>query len=673
MVSRLRGAAGTGERSIPLRESFSRRFAFAGRSSKSYYRMPATVAAICLVLLAAWMGNLNGGYFVGDWTPAALVVAALLLLVSVVGLFGGSRLGVGALALGLFTAYTGWTFASLLWSPDMGDAWIGAGQTLLYLLVFWTAVVLVALGASRRWVLAASVLGPAAVAALTLLALGSRPDALFTDNRLSGTVGYYNGEAAFLLVPFWVAIYLSGSRRVNPLLRGAVLAGAAVSVDLAVLAQSRGAMVAMAVSLPVFFLFSGQRTRGVIALLPVAGALYFSFHGLNGVYQTFLNGGDPHAAFEQVLPTVWLTSALAGLYGLAWGLFDLRWRLPGRVNLIAGGLTLAATVVLCLAGASSFARHNGDPAALAQQKWEAFKSNDKTSQQQSRYLSASGSGRYTLWEVAWKDFTEHPLLGVGTRNYEASYYRLRNADVGSVRQPHMLPLEELAERGMVGGVLFFGFLAVCVGSGLRKRFGSLRAEGKAQVGALVAAVAYWFVHSSAEWFWQLPAVTLPAVIYLALLVSPWRWSAPEPGTPPGFSGWPLRAAGLAAAALAAAVVVPLYTASSYLEQSYSASSPEKALAAVSKAGKLNPLDPAVPERRAELSLESGDWNQVERSYEREIGLNPDSYAPYMYMGAFYERRGRLDKALIYYRKASALNPLDAGLEKHVERLKGATS
>src|SRR3712207_9300172 len=39
---------------------------------------------------------------------------------------------------------------------------------------------------------------------------------------------------------------------------------------------------------------------------------------------------------------------------------------------------------------------------------------------------------------------------------------------------------------------------------------------------LSAAITYWFVHSTAEWFWQLPAVTLPAVIYLALLVAPWQ-------------------------------------------------------------------------------------------------------------------------------------------------------
>jgi len=68
--------------------------------------------------------------------------------------------------LGLFAAYTAWTFASLLWSPNhRGDAWVGAGLTVIYLLAFWLAVSFVSLGASRRWVLAASAIGPAIVAA----------------------------------------------------------------------------------------------------------------------------------------------------------------------------------------------------------------------------------------------------------------------------------------------------------------------------------------------------------------------------------------------------------------------------------------------------------------------------------------------------------------------------
>ena len=639
-----------------------------GNLTKGQDRLPPTLGLVCVVLLAAWMGNADGGYLVAGWAPSVFVLATLVLLVSVIGFFVRTRLRWSALALGLFTAYTAWTFVSLLWSPNKGEAWLGAGQTLLYLLAFWAAIAFVTLGASRRWALAASVLGPAVIAASTLHSLGPRLGELFANNRLIGTVGYSNGEAAFLLVSFWVAVYLGGSPQVNPLLRAAVLAAAVVSADLAILTQSRGAMVAMAVSVPVFFLFSGQRLRGLLALIPVALALYVAFPDLNGVYLAFLQGENPAAALERVLPMVWATAAGVGLYGLCWGLLDRRWTLPRAVGRVAGGVALVVAALLLTTGATVLvARTGGDPVALAGQKWEAFKTNDRTGQDQSRYLSASGSGRYELWEVAWGDFAAHPVLGVGTQNYEATYYQLREQGGGSVRQPHMLPLEVLGERGAVGGVLFFGFLGTCVAVGLWGRFSNLGSEGKAMVGALVAALTYWFVHSGAEWFWQLPAVTLPAFVYLALLVSPWRRGLITAGAP----RWALRANGIGVAAVAFAVVIPLYAADYYLEKSRAAGEPGAALAAVERAQELNPLDPSLPEREAALAIDAGDWDRVEDAYERAIRLNPEHYAPYMYRATFHERRGELDEALLYYRKAHALNPLDEELGRSVERLKGA--
>lgn len=650
------------------------------RFSKDRDGLSPTLALICVVLLAAWTGDSSGGYFVGGWAPPALILAALALLVSVAVYSRGVELQRGTLALGLFAAYAAWTFASLLWSPNAGDAWLGAGQTLLYLLAFWVAVTLVALGASRRWVLAASALGPAVVAAFTLLALDSQLEDLFDGgDRLIGTVGYHNGEAAFLLVPFWVAVYLGGSRCVNPILRGAALAGAVLSVDLAVLTQSRGAMVAMVASLPIFFLLSGQRLRGFLALVPIAAALYVSFPDLNGIYPALVGGEALVASlFGPVLLTVWLTATLAGVYGLFWGLLDRRWRPPGGVVRVVGGILLVGGAVFIVGGAAVLTERVGDPGALVQQKWEAFKTNDETGQDQGgRYLSASGSGRYTYLQVAWKDFATHPVLGVGAQNYEATYYRLRDRDSGPVRQPHMLALEVLAERGIVGGALFFGLLATCLAVGLRERFRNLHSEGKAQVGALVAAVAYWFVHSSAEWFWQLPAVTLPAMVYLALLVSPWRrveaaalgsLTGSSEGSPAGGSGWPLRAGGVGVALLAVAVVAPLYTADHYLQRSRQATDPAEGLAMVERARWFDPLSPGLPEREAGLAAEAGDRERAEEAHRRAIRLNPEHYAPYAFAGAFYERGGEREEALRYYREALALNPLSEDLKQHVERL-----
>jgi hypothetical protein len=96
---------------------------------------------------------------------------------------------------------------------------------MLYLLAFCLAVSFVSLGAPHRWVLAASAIGPAIVAAFTWQQLATRVGVHFENGRLYGTVAYYNGEAAFLLVPLWVGVSVAGSRRINPLVRSVALEG----------------------------------------------------------------------------------------------------------------------------------------------------------------------------------------------------------------------------------------------------------------------------------------------------------------------------------------------------------------------------------------------------------------------------------------------------------------
>lgn len=630
-------------------------------------RIVSTLALVAVSLFATWMGNLNGGYFTGEWAAVALMLGVLVFLTSLAGVSGGwSRWS--AVASVLFVAYAGWSLLSLLWSPNQGDAWAGSGLTLLYLLVFWLTVAFVGAGASRRWVFAASMLGPAVIAAFTLSAVVSQSETFFKSDRLFGSVGYFNGEAAFLLVPFWTGIYLAGSRRVNPILRGIVLAGLVLCVSVAVLTQSRGAMVAMAASIPVYFLFSGQRLRGFFALVPVAAALFFTFPDLNDVYLAFLREGDPSAALREAAPLVWRVAAGAGLYGALWGIADQLWRPPKVAARVVGAVVLAGVAVALVLGAMTFQERVGAPVSWAEQKWEAFKNHDMSGKQQSRFLSV-GTGRYKLWVVAWKDFVSHPVLGVGTHNYEATYYQKREEPGGFVRQPHSLPLEVLAERGVVGGVLFFGFLITCVSSGLWKRFRSLDTEGKAQIGALLAALCYWFVHSSADWFWQLPAVTLPAIVYLAMLVAPWQDNGNV-----RLPGWPLRLARAAIAVLAIVAIVPLYAAAYYLQQSdQEAANPQKALSYVKRAQSFDPVDPALREREAVLELQAGDQKRAERAYSEAIRLNPEHYAPYELSAALHEKMGEHEKALSLYRKASKLNPLDEELDQRIQKLRSESA
>jgi tetratricopeptide (TPR) repeat protein len=199
-----------------------------------------------------------------------------------------------------------------------------------------------------------------------------------------------------------------------------------------------------------------------------------------------------------------------------------------------------------------------------------------------------------------------------------------------------------------------------VAAGLSERFRNLRSEGRAQVGALMAAVTYWFVHSSVDWFWQMPAITLPAIVYLAMLVSPWRVdAAPEP------LRLPLRAGGIGVAVLALMVIAPLYLADRNLAASHAASDPEPALAAVERARGYNPLDPRLPKREAELAARADEGERAEASYKLAIQLNPRHYAPYVSLAEFYQESGRSKEALRYYQRALTLNPLDHDLRQKV--------
>lgn len=630
-----------------------------------------------MVLMAVantWLGYSFGGYYIGEWAVVALVVVVLFLAAVGLGFLGGVRSRAGVFAISLLLGYTSWTFLSILWSANRGDAWYGSALTLLYLIVFWVAATLVAVGLSRRLAFTALSLGPGAVALLIvpMLTSGATQEGnFFLGGRLMGTAGYFNAQAAFLLVSFWAGIYVAGSRRVNPVIRGLSLASTVACLEVAVLTQSRGMAIAFAASLVVFFLFSGQRLRGLLAFVPVVGCTLLAFPTLNEVYLQLLDSETVTGAGLNAIgsaETVILVSAVvAALYGLSWGLLDRFWRPPEVAVKATKIACLAATVIVLSLGSLVVVERLGSPLDFVQERWVAFKTNDTSGQDESRYLSSGGSGRFTLWEVAWRDFGANPVLGVGTHNYESTYYQYRTGVSGWVKQPHSLPLEVLAERGLVGGALFFGFLTVCAGAGLYKRFSQLNPEGKGQVGALLACLTYWFVHSSAEWFWQIPAITIPAMIYLAMLVVPWVSPVGEEEV-----FWPLerplRLAGVGIALLAFVAIGPLYAANYYQNRASADENPWVSLRDLRRAQTFDPLSSTLAREEGDVAYRIGDIPRASGAYARAIELNPDYYANYSVLGGFYEQLGEPQSALDLYRQAEELNPIDEDIRAATERV-----
>ena len=137
--------------------------------------------------------------------------------------------------------------------------------------------------------------------------------------------------------------------------------------------------------------------------------------------------------------------------------------------------------------------------------------------------------------------------GLGRGSFPVTHRMYRDVEL-PVQQPHNMPLQFLAETGIVGTLLVsgaIGFLLICA-------IGRIRAMAAGRerdlAVALFAGVVAWLVHGLVDWDWDIPGVTVPALLFLGLLAAtPWR---PRSG-PPVFD----RATGTRGALLGLACVV----------------------------------------------------------------------------------------------------------------------
>ena len=71
------------------------------------------------------------------------------------------------------------------------------------------------------------------------------------------------------------------------------------------------------------------------------------------------------------------------------------------------------------------------------------------------------SNRYDYWDVAFRAFKAQPLHGVGAGGWAVDWLRYRTINE-SAQDAHSLPLQTLAELGIVGILLLIAFLGGCL-------------------------------------------------------------------------------------------------------------------------------------------------------------------------------------------------------------------
>ncbi len=128
-------------------------------------------------------------------------------------------------------------------------------------------------------------------------------------------------------------------------------------------------------------------------------------------------------------------------------------------------------------------------------------------------LTSVKSDRYEYWQVAGRAFADHPLEGTGASGFRVEWLRERTSR-DPAKDAHSLYVETASELGVIGLAALGLFLA---GVALSARAAVARRPELAA--GPVAAVVVWAVHVGVDWDWEMPAVTLPALILSGALVA----------------------------------------------------------------------------------------------------------------------------------------------------------
>ena len=578
------------------------------------------VAGVLSFLLVALLGFDEGGF-----SPPSWIWSAALLAAAAGALFTGRAAKPALLETWLLAALAGllaWTLVSTAWSLDPSASVLESERLLLYLAAA-AALVLLARRSSPAPMLAGAL---CAVAALCLVGLvdvlvGNDPvGAVSADPgsslRLSEPVGYANAVAILAVMGVLLALGLA-SRDRRAAVRAACFALVPLLLATLYFTYGRGAWLALGLGLGVALAVGPNRRALALAGLaaaPVALAAVFAAAAL-----------DHQAALAALLALCAGAAAVVGIW-----LPGLDRSLDRRLGLALTGAAVAAAV-LVIVGA-------GGPIALARDAYRSFTTPTDAASGSGRLLTLAGSSRVDYWRVAWHDVENHPALGSGAGSYRR--YWLRHRPVPQpARDAHSLYLETLAELGPIGLVLLLAALGLPVAAAVTAR--------DSLTPAALGPYAAYLAHAGQDWDWELPVVTLAALVCaIALLVASRKQ---EEALPP-----PIRAVAGAAATLLAALALAAYPGNRELALAEAGSE-----RAARRAARLQPWSCEPWRLLGEARLARGDVEGARDAFLEGLERDDGEWELWLDLALATEGRER-ERAL---REAARLNPLEPDLRE----------
>ena len=631
----------------------------------------ARLAAALVVATSTFLIAFDGGGYALTTRHTAAVLLLWLLVVGVgVGFWPRSRVPVAALAVGaLLLAFAIWVGLSALWSPSIEKTVTELDRVVLYIAIFAVAVISTAsVSGLYAWLRG---LGTG-IAAVGLLALASRffPEQFEATSairlaelypsagrRLNYPLEYWNGLATLIALGIPCLLWAATAER-RALLRGlAVLPIPALATAL-YLTSSRGGIAVATLGVIVFIALARRwRALGAVAIATViAIPTVLAVAGREALIAGPLTPGAIAEGREAAAAVGAACLLAAVLHGFASSI---------RLDLGRSGSALgwaAATVV-------ALALIVGAVAADPIDRLERFKSvpSAPTAESQSvrgHLADMSGNGRWQLWESAWAQFREHPIVGEGAGTYEAWWAENGTLDL-FVRDAHSLYLEVLGEVGVVGFVLLVAALVAGLVVGISRAL-TADQQRRPAIAALVAVIVAWSIEAGADWMWESTVVTLVAAACLGLLVGAATHEQEGTSWRPRGRGWLGARIGIVAVALVLIAVqtVPLIS-QLQIERSQTAVRAEDAEAALEAAESARRIQPWAASPHVQVALVEelrGDLRTARTAIRRALARDERDWRLWLIDARLETKLENFDAAAESLRQAIALNPRSSRFE-----------
>lgn len=448
-----------------------------------------------------------GGYFEWARLPAGLVTWTVVLVTAVALRRPLPRSTGGWLAVIGLGGLLAWTALSLHWAPLSVTA-----VESIQLLVLYVGVLLAAIALLRQRAAARAVEPALALGVFVVIAYGLLERVLPTvfsfqhvfggaEGRLDQPLTYWNAEGLLAALGLVLATRLVGDgSRPAPMRLAAAAALAPIGAGV-YLSYSRGAIAAAGTGLLLLVVLSPTRSQLWAALGGAAAVVAAALLTVVLPEIASVDGTLTARRTDGAIALVVLVVLMAGAALLARRLVRREARRAGDQGHlpVPAHIWVPATLVAVLVAVGLVAAGLGERKSL---------SPDDASR-----LTSLSSSRYDYWRVGAEAFADHPWRGLGAGGYRVAWTEKRPILQGT-RNAHSLELEIAAELGLPG---LAALLALLVGVGLAGRE-AFRRDAVLSAGP-IAACAVWLLHATIDWDWQMPAVTMPALVLAGALVA----------------------------------------------------------------------------------------------------------------------------------------------------------